>query len=361
MAETSPTLTNDAIRRQVLLEGVKESEWKKFENFLKQMDKSIRSRLLDEGETINTKRRLTILLQDVTQIQRDIYEDWTGQLTFDMDEIAVMQSDLEIEALNETVDNFEAVKPAPAQIVAAYQQNPLSLVGKGQGLTLKPFLKQYTTDQVALINGAISQGFAEGQTINQIVRKIRGTRAAKFNDGDLAKVNRNTRAMVRTAIQNAGEQARQRTWDANKDLIKGVEWVSTLDSRTTTQCRSLSGQQFPIDKGPRPPIHYSCRSLVVPALSESFDFLDKGARRPAVGADGPGQVNADTTYYSWLKSQPAGFQNDIIGPTRGALLRNGGLTSDEFAALQLNKNFKPRTIDEMKKQAPSAFEQANLD
>ena len=360
MAEPSAALTNDAIRRQIMLEGVKETEHKKFAKFLRDMEKQIRARLIDEGESIGTRERLRILLADVTGIQKGIYEEYTGQFTLDLDDIAVTQGNLEAKAMNLAVSDFESVLPDENQLIAAYKNNPLSVIGKSQGLTLSPFLKQYTTDQVAIISGKISQGFAEGQTISQIVRALRGTKPANYEDGQYAAVNRNNRIMVRTAVQNAGEQARQRTWDANKDLIKGVEWVSTLDSRTTKQCQALDGEQFPVDKGPRPPIHYGCRSTITPVLSDLFDFLDKGAKRPAKGAKGSTQTNANTTYYSWLKNQPASFQDSVIGNSRGKLLRNGGLTSEQFTDLQLNSNFKPMTLQRMQKEAPEAFKQANI-
>lgn len=360
MAEPSAALTNDAIRRQILLEGVKETEHKKFAKFLRDMERQIRERLILEGDSIGTRERLRILLADVTRIQKEVYTEYTGQFTLDLDDIAITQGELEAKALNAAVSDFESVLPDENQLITAYKNNPLSLVGKSQGLTLNPFLKQYTADQVALISGTISKGFAEGQTISQMIKALRGTTAAKFEDGQFAAANRNNRIMVRTAVQNAGEQARQRTWDANKDLIKGVEWVSTLDSRTTKQCQALDGEEFPVDKGPRPPIHYGCRSTITPVLSELFDFLGKGAKRPAKGAKGSTQTNADTTYYSWLKNQPASFQNSVIGPTRGKLLRNGGLTSQQFTDLQLNTNFKPMTLAEMREEAPDAFKQANI-
>lgn len=360
MPEISTVLTNDAIRRQVLLEGVKEDVHEKFLPFLRKLDREIRLRLSEEGETIASKRRLRVLLSDINRIQDDVYSGYLGQLELDLNDIALTEADLEIEALDNAVEAFEAIKPSEDQIIIAYRNNPLSIRGKSQGLTLEPFLKNYSASQRQLISGMISQGFAEGRTISQITRDIRGTSGQKFKDGQLAGINRKNRAMVRTAIQNAGEQARDRVWQSNKDLIKGVEWVSTLDGRTTPQCRALDGKRFPLDSGPRPPIHYSCRSTVTPLLSERYDFLDKGAKRPSVGADGAKQVGVDTTYYSWLKTQPASFQDDVIGPTRAKLLRDGGLTSDEFAKLNLNKNFKPRTIAEMKAQARDAFKKANL-
>ena len=368
MAETSPVLTNDAIRRQVLLEGVKEDLHEKFLPFLRQMDREIRLRLTEEGETIESKRRLRELLRDINKIQDEVYEQYLLGFDVDLDEVAITQAGLEAEALNQTVVDFETTLPAENQLIAAYRLEPLSVRGKSQGMTLEPFLKQFTTDQKALINGIISQGFAEGRTISQITRDIRGTSGNRFRDGQLAGINRNNRIMVRTAVQNASEQARQRVWDKNKDLVVGVGIVATLDSRTTTICRSLDGEEFPLNKGPRPPFHYGCRTTTTPVLSERFDFLNKGARRPAVGEKGAGQVNSETTYYSWLKTQPASFQDEVLGPTRGRLLRNGGLTSEQFAKMQLNTNYKPMTIEQMKREAKkskdaairNSFENANL-
>ena len=359
MAEGSPEiLTSDAVRRQVLLEGVKEQEWKDFSKYLKDIERQVRARLLEEGDTIRTRARLEALIREVTAIQQEIYLSYTDSLVDSLDEVALVQADLEADTLNRVVIDFETVVPAPEQIITAYQRNLLSI--DGQSFDLKPFLKEFTQSQIQVINSSINQGFIEGQTISQIVRNIRGTRAANFNDGDIGKINRSDRAMVRTAVQNASTQAKERIWKANKNLVIGVEMVATLDSRTSDICRSLDGRIFPVDEGPRPPFHYACRTTTAPVLSEEFDYLSKNAKRPAKGAKGATQVGAQSVYYGWLKTQPASFQDAIIGKTRGRLLRNGGLTSKEFAKLQLNRNFKPRTLADMKRIAPEAFAQANL-
>jgi SPP1 gp7 family putative phage head morphogenesis protein len=366
MAEQAPqALVNDAVRRQVLLEGVKANEADKFAKFLKQLEKEIRQKILQEGETIRNRTRLKALLSDVRAIEKEVFDEWLDELNEDLVDIADTEADLEIRALTATIEEFDAVKPAPQQLLTAFAQNSLSLRGKGQGLTLKPFLTQYTTDQVALIEGIISQGFAEGTTTPEIVRNLKGTKANKFKDGVLAKVDKNTKTMVRTAVQNASAQARQATWQANSDVISRIEWISTLDGRTTVQCRSLDGQTFPLNKGPRPPIHYNCRSTTAPVPAPEVEFLKKGAKRgarseTASGKVKIGQVKQDTTYYAWLKKQPAQFQDKVLGGTRGKLLRDGGLTADEFAALQLNKQFEPLTLDEMAEEAKAAFDAAGL-
>lgn len=366
MAEAPQILINDAIRRQVLLEGVKVTVYDEFAKYLKRLENDIRNRLSEEGQTIRNRSRLNKLLVDVRSIEKIIFDEWDAELTGDLDDIAIVAADLEIESLSEsTVEEFDPVRPSNEQILAGFAQNALSLRGKGQGLTLEPFLRQYTTDQKALIEGIISQGFTEGQTTGQIIQDLRGTRANNFEDGVYANVNRNTQTMVRTAVQNASSAARQRVWDSNSDVIVGVEIVATLDSRTSVICRSLDGEIFPVDSGPRPPFHYSCRTTTAPVFSDDFKFLREGSRRPAKGVDSSGktdikQVRGSTRYYSWLKTQPAFFQNKILGPARGKLLRNGGLDADQFAVLNLNKNFQPLTLDEMAKIAPQAFKDANL-
>jgi SPP1 gp7 family putative phage head morphogenesis protein len=365
MAESPQIIVNDEIRRQVLLEGVKKSEAKKFTKHLKTLEKGIRVRLSEEGQTIRNRTRLNALLSDVRKIEKDVFREYLDEANAGFDEVVLTEANLEASVLSKSIEDFEAVLPAPQQLLTAFNKNALSLRGKSQGLSLKPFLAQYETDQTALIEGIISQGFAEGKTIGQITQSLRGTRAANFKDGVYSNVNRNTEIMVRTAIQNASSQAKQATWNANQDVIVGVEWVSTLDSRTTSQCRSLDGEVFPVDEGPRPPIHFGCRSTTAPVLSEEFDFLKQGSKRPAKGQTAAGktdidQVRADTTYYSWLKGEPDQFQDKVLGGTRGELLRKGGLSSEQFAALQLNSNFQPLTLGEMAKEAKAAFEKANL-
>ena len=143
-------------------------------------------------------------------------------------------------------------------------------------------------------------------------------------------------------------------------MVKGYEWVSALDSRTSQICQSLDGRRFKIGEGPTTPAHINCRSTTTPVLSEAFSFLDKGATRASKGDSGGKQVNANETYYSWLKKQDRDFQNKAIGPTRTKLLNNGGLNADEFARLSLNRNFQPMTLDEMYKSQPEVFKNAGI-
>ena len=127
-------------------------------------------------------------------------------------------------------------------------------------------------------------------------------------------------------------------------------------------CQALDGQLFPLDSGPRPPLHIGCRSSVVPVLANKYlrDTLSQGRTRASKGENGGAQVSANLTYFEWLKTQPAAFQDEAIGKTRAILLRDGGLTSERFAELSLGKNFEPLNLAEMRRLEPVAFERAGL-
>ena len=361
MVAISEELKNIEIRNQVLLEGLKEGEHRKFSKFLRELSIQITKRLQSEKETIRSKRRLQILLKDLTEIQKIIYTEYTDLLSSDLEEITIDQSEFEVQALNKVVKNFDSVTPAPAQLLVSARVIPMSVQGLTTKPLLQPFIKDWTTKSINRVNTIVQQGFSQGKTVNQMALEIRGTKKQKFEDGELAKINRDNRAIVRTSVQHVASVGRTETMLQNSDVVKGYQWVSTLDSRTSSQCRGLDTVEFKIGQGPLPPLHINCRSTTVAVLDERFDFLDENTKRPAVGEKKIGQVAADKSYYEWLKTQSAIFQNSIIGPTRGKLLRNGGISANEFARLSLDKNFQPLTLEEMKAKRPEVFEKANVD
>jgi SPP1 gp7 family putative phage head morphogenesis protein len=271
----------------------------------------------------------------------------------------VYESGFEIKALEQVIQ-ADFKNPTKTQLRSALLVNPLSVEGPDNGKLLQAFINETNGKQLEAVGNAIRSGYYRGDTTEQVIRDIRGTRAAKFKDGIIARVGRSIETTTRTALQHSAVQAREQTWDANSDIVKGVKWTSTLDGRTSVICRSLDGEEFKLREGPRPPIHINCRSSVTAVLDSRFKELETGGKRFARDEDGVEYVPASQNYYQWLKNQPAAFQDSAIGPTRGALLRNGGLSPDRFAELQLNKNFAPVTLDQMRDLEPAAFERAGL-
>lgn len=354
-------LTEISTRHQVFLERLKAGEVKEFEAFLKRIDKEIRHRLSAGSLTEFQRQRLEKLLKDIDQKLKLIFAEFEADLFERLKAVSDYEASFEVGALSSVVESpdFEAVLPAPTQTWAAVKAAPLSVRDNNGGKLLKPFIKDWTRAEREAVTGAIRRGAYEGQTNQQIIQVIRGTKRNGYKDGLLAVSKRHAEAIVRTSVQHVASVARFETWKANSDLVNGYQWVSTLDSRTTSQCRALDGQVFKMGKGPRPPLHIRCRSTTAPVLDSRFDFLEEGATRSSAG-DQKGYVDANQTYYDWLKKQSAKFQDEAIGPTRGRLLRKGGLSAERFRALQLDKNLNPLTLEQMRKLEPLAFERAGI-
>jgi SPP1 gp7 family putative phage head morphogenesis protein len=350
-----PHPTNVAIRHQVLLERLKTQEAGDFAAVVPKLRKAILDVVneLDISKLSElNKRELQKLLGDLQAAQLDIItsnnEDFLQRLSdLSEAEVAFETKSLALglgKAVKELAETTaeEAYKAALAQ--------PLSATGQ----LLEPFIDNWGNKQITAIDNAVRRAWGEGRTIQQLVQEIRGTKAQNFMDGITAASTRQAEAVARTAVQQVSQAARATVWENND--IEQYQWVSTLDSHTTIECQSLDGQIFTLGEGPQPPIHIGCRSTTI-AVVPGLDQLDEGATRSSV--DGP--VPADQTYYEWLADQPDSFQNAALGVTRADLFRDGGLSADEFASLNLNKNFEPLTLDEMRNLEPEAFKTAGLD
>lgn len=69
-----------------------------------------------------------------------------------------------------------------------------------------------------------------------------------------------------------------------------------------------------------------------------------------------GQVSEKETYQSWLGKQSAAFQDDVLGPTKGKLFREGGVTLDRF----VDRNGASLTIDQLRAKEAPAFKRAGV-
>lgn len=344
----SGQLKEISIRNQVLLEMLKEGAHRDFLPFLNSMERATRRAIYEFGD-IGTKQRLNEIVRDIAAIQIDIMAEWREDFTGTFEELATQQASIEAEAYNSIVKDYDAPIPAPNKIVAAYKVNPMTVQDYSGNQLLEPFLKDFSNQAIQRIRNEVTAGYYRGATIQEIVDAIGGA---------TDKIRRQNKTIIRTAYQHVAQSARQEVQLANRDIASKYEWVSTLDSKTSPQCRGLDGQRFDIGDGPKPPIHPNCRSTTVAVL----DIDDGQVFEDELGvrATETGQVSESTSYYGWLKRQPASFQDKVIGPKRGKILRNGGINAEEFAKLSLDKNFKPISLEDMKKARPDIFEKANV-
>lgn len=192
-----------------------------------------------------------------------------------------------------------------------------------QGKHLREHFATMTRNVREGYRSAVRIGMAQGESVDTIARRVAGSQG--FKGGQvIPKARREMRATVRTAVNHVSTHAREETYQANDDVIKSVQYVATLDARTTDICASLDGKEFNIGEGPRPPMHHQCRSTTVPVTKSWKELgIDLKEAPPGTRASMNGQVPAETTYGSWLKRQPASVQNEVLGAGRAKLFRDG--------------------------------------
>jgi SPP1 gp7 family putative phage head morphogenesis protein len=301
---------------------------------LNRSEASIVERLARTGNETVAGQRLEELLTELRAIQRDGWVLIKARLNGDVDELAKAEAEFAARLVGAPtgIDAMFSPLPTDQQIIAAVKSRPF------QGRALAGWLDDTEEQTAARVRDTIRQGFVEGRTTDQIVRALRGTKAAQYKDGVMEVSRRSAEAVVRTALTHTSNVAQQTTFEAMG--VTHLIWTSTLDGRTSLVCASRSEKVFPIKSGPRPPAHWNCRSVMRPKVKEI----------PGVAPFNP------PSYADWLKRQPASVQDDILGPTRGRLYRSGNVSIDRF----VDRAGQVIGLDALRARDASAFAAAGL-
>jgi SPP1 gp7 family putative phage head morphogenesis protein len=348
-------LLDASVRHAVYLQRYSSATVRKIITLLNRVDDRLVAELVKRqvGDGSFTRRRLELLLEAVREISANAYRQVTGELSDELKGFAAYEAEYQQRMILKALPvRLDIVQPTAQQLYAAVNARPF------QGRLLKEWYTDLESAAFRRLRNTIRMGFVENRTTDQIVRDIRGTRAQQFRDGILEQSRRATEATVRTAVNHTATVARNETYKENAGVIKGVRWVSTLDSRTSLICASRDGNVYPIDKGPRPPAHINCRSSTAPVL-KSWKEMGINLQEAPEGtrASLDGQVPASTTYNEWLRKQPEDVQDEVLGKAKGKLYREGGLSVDKFVA----RNGDELTLDQLRRRESDAFERAGID
>lgn len=350
---------NQTIRRIVYLESLKQSEINKLTPHIKAIDKLIKEQLLDDELTDMTIKSFNGVVTEIKQgVQAELIA-YTDTVKVTLVDVAADTYAFEAKSIDAAFDGFKLasgiVVAEKAKILEKLvTKTPLAVKGS-EGKTVTDLFNELANNESNKYINHIKLARYEGKTNQQIVQMIRGTRKNGYKDGLMEVTARQAKTIVRTTVQHAANQGKIEFANNNADILKGKKVIATLDGRTSSQCRALDGQEFELDKGPVFPLHHNCRSTYLLVLLA--EYAGRGNINKRASKDGPVD---NESYYSWLNKQPKDFQDDVLGETRGKLLRSGGLSADKFAVLQLDKNFKPLTLAEMRKKEPLAFQKAGL-
>lgn len=353
MPTVNEELLDRQIRHAVYLQRYSAGTSRKMLNLLRAAEVDLRNRLLDDLEGLEssfTQKRLAAVLRNVRAMRRDLYETMGETLASDLAELADYEVGYQLSLLDDVTPlavTFTA--PSAATVRAAALSQPF------RGRLLKDWANKLRDDDLVRVKQEIRLGVVEGDSIPNIVRRIRGTRALGYTDGVLEISRREATAVARTAVNHTVTAAKNTVVKANEDVIKGVQWLATLDGRTSAVCRARDNVVYPTDSGPRPPAHINCRSTITYVLKSWEELgIDRQEIDAGTRASMDGEVPEDLSYGDWLKRQNRGFIDDVLGKSKAKLFIDGELPIDRF----IDRRGTELTLAQLQQRDPGAWQKA---
>lgn len=307
------------------------------------------------------KRLMRELAQEITEERAVV---WQEVLDYAIENALEVANNIQVS----TAGAIEAALP----VVIGVQLLPVTILNQivqsmpFEGRTLSEWVKNNKVVDVERITRNAKIGMVNGETAEQIARRVIGSSSLDYKDGQLTKAVRDTEAVYLTVLNGIGNEVRSKLYAANKDIVKEETFVATLDARTTLVCASNDGKTFPVGEGPIPPLHFRCRSLrVVVFNAENLStraavptteklLLNEFAKANNLGSVGSrgdlprgfkskynefarerlrqliGQVPATTNFEGWLRNQSKAFQDEYLGKQKAEMFRQGTVSLSQF-------------------------------
>lgn len=365
MATVNQTLLDEHIAHAVSLDQYKLSVVRRIIALLNQSDYNLTAALAKALDRLPaesfTVERLESLLSEVRSINDAAYSLVIKELQKDLQDLSGYEMKWQQDLFTATVPEpvlvqFPIVGVSAEQVYAAAMARPF------QGRLLRNWGQEIAADRMVKVRNAVRTGYLEGKTTDQIVRSVRGTRAAGYADGFLERPRKDLASVVRTAISHTAAVARENFNTANSDIVEAEDWTSTLDNKTSAPCRIRDklpyavgshkpiGHKVPWLEGPGR-IHFNCRSTSTPRTKSWRDLgIPIDDMTPSQRASMDGQVPGTTTYAEWLGRQSAARQDQVLGPVRAKMLRDG-MKLDEF----YSPNGTFLTLDQLRERDAQTF------
>lgn len=305
-------------------------------DILLRMQKELVGALANAGPmTEMNKRSKEELLREVTILIDRYYTTAHGEMVMQTNGLADVQAKQSFAALESLAVGLEVVMPTQ-NVVARLASNALI-----QGAQMAEWWNKLALDTQFKVQSAIRQGMMQAETNQQIIARIVGKRGFP---GIMEISRTNAAAVVQTSVQTVANDARQATFEANKDIIAGYSWVTALDSHVCPLCAARADLTWNVDHEAVghsipwqvPPIHFNDRCVLVPKLKVD---LPAGQR-----ASETGQVKGGTTFADYLARRGEEFQDKVLGKGRAELWRDGKMTLQDL----INGAGNPLTLADLK-------------
>jgi SPP1 gp7 family putative phage head morphogenesis protein len=302
----SQELIDYAIQTQILLERYKQGLLKEISPSLLKLAEKVKGIVLELEVDKNSAfiiKEINDLIDKTYDQVKTVYERQSWQLVN-----ILVKSEAE-------VLGYE-----PEPVIEALDENSSLVFPMILGATWASMWAKLIRDAKYSVASSVRRMLNDGESIASIANTVSGTKKLKYKNGLLNKHFSYLFSTIKTSIQALSSSVKTRVW--RRESVKKYRWISVLDSRTTAICRGRSNKVYEVGKGPTPPAHMNCRSIIVP-----YSPADE----------------VPESYSEWLRRQPKETVQDILGKEKADLFMKKEVTLDKFTA-----NGRELTIDELR-------------
>lgn len=360
----SNTIADKNIRHEINLLRLVEHERRNMLKILRKLEKELIAKIqqYDPGGGETKRQQLARqkrLLADTRAIITKSYRSIANQQQTAVREVIALQAEVTAAVVKASVGfNLLSVGVSQARIEAlASEQVILGAPAREWWSRQSQTLKTKFKDQVTL-------GVLQGESIQKITRRIRGSRESGYTDGIAFGMRNSAEALVRTSVNAAANTGRLAMYQANSDVIKGVQPVVTFDLRTSEICIARAGAAWDLEGNPLPqstrkeqfiplPWHFNERTTLAPILKSFKEIVGaKGSRLDkqlatlpkATKASMDGQIADSISFEKWLLGKTVKEQRQVLGATRQQLWSEGKLALKDL----IGQTGRPLSIREIK-------------
>lgn len=344
MDSANARLAAEAVRHRLMLLRYSNSQAATLIKLLRQGNPQVIAHLLKGTDGLDvsnmTTTRLRAIARDLLVEVKKVYADIWARMDTDLDAFGQHEVKYQQGVLQKAIPAEIVEVSGKGVELASWQQVAATTFKKPMmGLSIVEwFTKKLPADLTnALVNG-VRNGIQQGQSTLKVINELRKSAVWGTHERNLATA-------VHSAISHVAADARDMTADANADLIKSRQWLSTLDNHTSPMCiirdhvlYTMAQPVEPLLKGDPPygagpgRLHYRCRSVEVWVLKSWSEMgLPESKLSTRTRASMDGQVPASMNYREWLEKRASiATQDQVLGVIRAELLRAGKFKVGDF-------------------------------
>ncbi len=338
-----------------LVNGIDEEIAKILEGALEKVSAKIANLVLKADETeslVRKKRYLEKQREQISKVLSEIYSDIGKEIEGKTVKIGQAVPEIMAGMVKDTIGIELSVPSLSKDRVKAWFES-----SQVEGLSPKRWLTKLSDNAVNRIVKETRESLILHESLRDTTKRIQKAL-------DIGR--RSAEGIAHNAVHGAFNFAEREMYLENPEMVQEVRFTAIIDRKTTEICISLDGEVFPLKEAPLPPLHFRCRSMIMPIFKgikyegKRIATLDTGSRT-VHHRDGttstvyskrrvqfiPESMNHNQWTQSLVNSsdpRDVSFAKEMLGKTRFDLVKAG-----KFKVKDLYYAGKLRTIKELKR------------